>query len=251
MKSLSRVTVTSIDQIMTVSSLQGRHVRIKNRKYYGLSFCKSGKIDYTQGEKHAISTPDTAVFLPFGGTYELLGTETGEFPLINFSTNEPFCDAPTAIHLKHPESYLRDFFRMEELWCQPESHARLMSVMYDLLHRLSMEETSVSPLLSPAMRYLHEHLADPNLTNSILAAEAKISEVYFRRLFAEAYGVTPRQYILDLRIREACRLLAGNNVTVTSVAEACGFSCVYHFSRAFRNVTGLTPTEYAKSTEQY
>ncbi len=251
MKILSQITVTSIRNIMTVASHAGRYLQVQNRHSYGLSFCQSGQIDYVQNGKLVSSTPNRAVLLPMSGNYELFGVETGLFPLINFSCTEPFLDAVTAIELTNPESYRKDFERMSERWIYPESHARIMSILYDILQRLSREEKETSPLLAPAMHYLNEHLFDPDLTNSILATQSNISEVYFRRLFLAAYGMTPKQYILELRIRQARHLLEGNRQTVASVAESCGFSCVYHFSRAFKGVTGQTPTEYAKSTELY
>jgi len=251
MKKLSQIIVTSIQDIMTVPSHTGRYLQIKNRHSYGLSFCQSGQIDYVQNGNRISSIPTRAVLLPMSGNYELFGMETGMFPLINFECAETFLDTVTGIDLTNPESYRKDFERIQELWIYPENHARIMSILYDILQRLSREETEASPFLAPAVRYLNEHIFDCDLTNSVLAAKSNISEVYFRRLFLRAYGMTPKQYILQLRLRQAHRLLIGNRQTVSSVAESCGFSSVYHFSRAFKEATGLTPTEYAKSTELY
>ena len=52
---------------------------------------------------------------------------------------------------------------------------------------------------------------------------------------------------MDLRIKVARQMLGGSYASVTEVAEQCGFSGVYHFCRAFRAATGMTPTEYTRS----
>lgn len=251
MKTLSQITVTTIHGGLMVSSNRGRYLKMKSRHSYAISFCKSGQIDYLQNGIRIASTPEYAVLLPKNATYELFGVEDGIFPLINFDTLIPFADAITAIPLTNAESYYKDLERICELWLYPEKHAKVMSLLYDILQRLSMESNEASPLLTPALRYLDEHIFDPNLRNSILAKQANISEIYFRRLFYQAYGMTPKQYILELRLRQARHLLAGNRQTVSSIAESCGFSSVYHFSRAFKDATGISPAEYAKRTELY
>lgn len=58
--------------------------------------------------------------------------------------------------------------------------------------------------------------------------------------------MTPRQYILELRIKHAKELLIGDVIAINRVAELCGFSGVYHFYRTFRQMTGQTPTDYRR-----
>jgi len=96
-----------------------------------------------------------------------------------------------------------------------------------------------------------EHFDDAALSNEILASQSGISEIYFRRLFKEMFGTTPKQYILELRIKKACKLLMESSSNISEIAEACGFSSVYHFCRAFKSITSLTPTEYSKQNQDY
>jgi AraC-like DNA-binding protein len=51
-------------------------------------------------------------------------------------------------------------------------------------------------------------------------------------------------------MRRAKQLLTDGMLTVSAIAEQCGFSSVYHFSRAFKQTTGLSPTAYAKQNHQ-
>ena len=249
----NQMTVIHVESISTVSSMQGKRVTICERPSYGLSFCMGdGCIVYRHGDRQYVSDHAHAILLPKGESYRLIGTETGDFPLVNFKCAAS--DPPlgfTVCRLQNPESYLRTFKKMKTLYLQEGNRARIMSLLYEMLARLSQESiTPTKRILMPAMQYLSEHLDDPMLNNFTLAAQAKISEVYFRRLFREAYGVTPKQYVLDMRIRQAKALLSENASSVTAIAETCGFSSVYYFCRAFKDQTGQTPTEYAKSTQR-
>ena len=57
------------------------------------------------------------------------------------------------------------------------------------------------------------------------------------------YGVGQAR-ILDIRIGKAKQLLADGTQKISAVSEACGFSNPYHFCRAFKQRTGLTPSQY-------
>ena len=89
------------------------------------------------------------------------------------------------------------------------------------------------------------------LSKAALAKKAGISEVYLRKLFLTYYKITPKQYILDIRLSKAKQLLVDTAFTVTDIARECGFASLYHFCRCFKKKTGTTPTEYAKNNRIY
>lgn len=246
---LSDITVTDIESVFTVHSTRGRRLDMKDRKNYGLSFCTGGRIDYIKDGKRTVSDSSCAVILPKGTDYLLLGTETGDFPLINFEVLEPFTSDLICIRLRNPESYMRDLERMNELCASGQNRAKLMSLMYGILERLSAETDRTHPAISRSISYFSSNIGDPSLSIADAAAHAEISEVYLRKLFVSELGYTPKQYVMELRLRRARHMLAEKAETVTSVAESCGFSSVYHFCRAFKKSTGMTPSEYARLSE--
>ena len=79
-----------------------------------------------------------------------------------------------------------------------------------------------------------------------LAEQCNMSQTYFRRLFHDLYGVSPKQYILSVRLRWAKTMLKSTGDSVTEIAKSCGFDNVYYFSRAFRIHEGVSPSEYRK-----
>lgn len=86
--------------------------------------------------------------------------------------------------------------------------------------------------------------ASPELDLSAVAKELGISVDGFRKRFARRMGVPPGQYRTRLIIDRACELLLEGNLTNRSVAQRLGFSDEFHFSRRFKQVTGVTPTEF-------
>lgn len=247
MSSISNIVITKINEIRDVYFPKEDIRSVTNRPNYGLSFCQSGKIVYRYGEKQFVSDPSHAVLHPMGGCYKIYGSETGYFPLVDFSCTEDFeAKDIMMFSLRNPESYLKDYEKLKQLMLFPQNNLRMMEIMYQILNRLFMEGTGEKDILEPAMIYLEENYMDPTLTNAILAEKAFISETYFLRLFRKRFGVSPRKYLCDIRIRKAKQLLIGTNYTISSVAQDCGFSDITHFSRAFRGMTGETPMQYRK-----
>ena len=250
MNIINKITVTDIKELLTVLSPKGRNEAIKNRKSYGLSFCAEGKITYEIDGKQAVSDENHAVILPKGQSYSLRGDKTGKFPVINFDCKEFLCDEVISLSIQSADTYIKDFEKMKALSLFEENRAKMMSVFYNMLHRLSTE-SSVHNVILPAIKYIERNYQNPKLSNAELAEKCNISEVYFRKIFTQAYKTTPKQFILEIRINKAKQLLSDGFLNICAVAEECGFSNQYHFCRLFKEKTGLTPTEYMKQNRIY
>jgi AraC family L-rhamnose operon transcriptional activator RhaR/AraC family L-rhamnose operon regulatory protein RhaS len=77
-----------------------------------------------------------------------------------------------------------------------------------------------------------------------LAAIANCSVNTLLRLFKQATGRTPMDYLLHLRLSEAARLLRASDMTITQIAYQVGFTDSSYFSRQFKKQTGWTPLDY-------
>lgn len=242
---LNQMTVLDVKQIFTVFSPAGRRETIENRRTYGLSFCQEGQITYLHQGKQVVSDCSHAVILPQGETYSLRGDRTGVFPVINFTCTGLPGHTFLSLPVSNPAVCLREFEKLRALSLFEDRRAEKLSVFYHLLDLLSAQNFPCETL-RPAIRYLEEHYQEPELTNEILARECAVSGVYFRRLFVRHYRMTPRQYLIDLRLNRAKQLLAENALKIGAVAQQCGFSNPYHFCRLFKEKTALTPTEYRR-----
>lgn len=248
MFTFDQVVVTSVDGVATVYSEKNRVLNMVDRPWWGLSFCIDGKITYTHKGVDYVSDQSCAVILPKGASYRLFGSETGRFPLINFQCKGLSLDAPLLIPLANPDGYLASFETLERGMLFPNAHTKAMSILYDLFYRLSGEQTEQG-ILFPALQFLQNHFADSDISNPLLAQKCGISEVYFRQLFTKQLGIGPKQYVLDLRLGSAKQLLSNTLLSIEAVGEACGFPNPYHFSRTFKNATGLTPSAYRRKNK--
>ncbi|TCO92482.1 AraC family transcriptional regulator [Chthoniobacter flavus] len=112
-----------------------------------------------------------------------------------------------------------------------------------------VEQVRVAPAatkqLARAVRRLHDDYASP-LTTGQLAQLAGLSPSQFERTFRKAFGASPRQYLLRVRVEAASRKLADTDKTIAAVAVECGFYDHAHFTRSFHAVTGISPSRYRR-----
>jgi AraC-like DNA-binding protein len=97
--------------------------------------------------------------------------------------------------------------------------------------------------LLPVVRAIHEHLSKP-LRRGQLASLAGISERTFSRYFRQKMGKTLPQFVNELRVGRARRLLAESDLAVTQIAAECGFRNLSNFNSQFREIAGVTPMQY-------
>ncbi|MGE5801742.1 MAG: AraC family transcriptional regulator [Gemmatimonadota bacterium] len=91
-------------------------------------------------------------------------------------------------------------------------------------------------------------LPDRDWSLSVLARESRISPYHFLRTFERLTGVTPHQYVLRARLREAATRLVTEPRKIIDVALDSGFGDVSNFNRAFRAEFGVSPRVYQRGT---
>lgn len=239
---LQDIVITSINKVHTVYSPKGRFEKMTNREYYGLSFCIDGQITYTQNGQEYISTKGAAVILPKGQSYLIRGDKTGYFPVINFDCKDFLCDTITIIPIQNEELLINDYERIKIIAGYNENKMKMFSIFYDILHKINSNNVPQELLI--AIKHIRNNYSSPELTNLSISKELNISEVYFRKLFVKHFNISPKQFILDYRIQKAKQLLSEGVLKISIISTMCGFTSQYHFSRIFKQHTGLTPTEY-------
>jgi AraC-like DNA-binding protein len=102
-------------------------------------------------------------------------------------------------------------------------------------------------LIEPAMRHIESQIPRA-VSNVTLAAMCHRSRSHFIRMFQQAVGMTPKQYVLERRIAWAAERLAQSTESIEAIAGVCGFQNRFYFTRAFARVMGLPPARYRKMT---
>ncbi|MFZ5637922.1 MAG: helix-turn-helix domain-containing protein [Pseudomonadota bacterium] len=100
--------------------------------------------------------------------------------------------------------------------------------------------------LARARERLHDDCAHPPRIEE-LARIAGVHPVAFARTFRRRYGRSPGEYLRECRLERAATLLRDRRRTLTDIAMQSGFVDASHFSRAFRQAFGCTPTEYRRA----
>lgn len=250
---LSDMVIKNIQYFISIPLNRNDTKQIVNRTSMGLIFVSSGKLYYDINGKRYVSDPEHALILPQYGTYHITCVEKSESLLINFLTDPPLeIGDIISFNLGSHHGYIKYFRELDKLWTfkKPSYKLRCMAGLYDMLGRLNETKTSSYipnykyELIKPCIEYLEAHYNDPDLSNEQLAGKSNISTVYFRKIFTEKYGVPPMKYVRTKRIEKAQDMLRGRHSSITDIAMATGYKSFSHFSRAFKKVTGYTPSEY-------
>lgn len=97
--------------------------------------------------------------------------------------------------------------------------------------------------LADVLSYLESNLDRP-VTSQELMEMTNMSSSTLNRHFNEATGLSPIEFHIQRRIEYASRLLRYSTLTISEIAEATGFEDANYFSRQFRRVVGVSPTQY-------
>ena len=103
-------------------------------------------------------------------------------------------------------------------------------------------------ILLEAERYIDAHIDEP-LTMERIAAASGMSASLLNRLFKQYTGFGVIGCLRRARIRSACRMIRETDYNFTQIAEKTGFQSIHYFSRTFKQIEGMTPTEYAISVK--
>ncbi|MDR0928774.1 MAG: AraC family transcriptional regulator [Oscillospiraceae bacterium] len=94
-----------------------------------------------------------------------------------------------------------------------------------------------------ALTYIANNFATP-LTIGDIAAHVGVCRSRLYRAFEEQLNTSPAQYLTQFRMRQACALLGATDLSVKAVAYSVGYEDPLHFSRRFKEVIGVSPSEY-------
>ena len=106
------------------------------------------------------------------------------------------------------------------------------------------------PQLTPkrlrlALDYIHSHL-HTDIALADIADVVGVSQYHFARLFKNAVGQAPHQYLISQRIEEAKRLLQTSDLSIGEIAYTLGFDSHSRFTTHFRRRLGISPSEFRK-----
>lgn len=142
--------------------------------------------------------------------------------------------------------------RMKEPYFENICQNLLEAIIWHIIRR-----TKVQIIASPSMKstkecrfieqYLNEHFKE-DISLQTLSELTYLNKYYLVHTFKNYKGISPINYLIQIRIDEAKHLLETTNYTIAKIAAQVGFSSQSYFSQIFRKATGHTPNEYRKET---
>lgn len=128
---------------------------------------------------------------------------------------------------------------------RPGYQYRVAGYFYEIFAELQnpkQQRENLNPTLRQAIGWMQAHYQDSEATIELAAEELNISGTYLRRIFHNALGKSPKQYLNELRMEQAKRLLNAGYDSVEAVAEKAGFRDGKNFATAFKKKFGYPPS---------
>lgn len=250
-KALSNLVITRIVRVLSVH--HGRpHWECREREHWAIVVRESGKaLFYTQTQTF-LSSPDTVLIIPQGVAYSFDVTEPGSYILLEFDAEQcgtdifsfPIGNAEKILKILHRMDYNNiighPYYALEQIH---GTYEILLTMLRD--SRLLYVQKDKARVIENTADYIAKHYTS-DLSNADLAKRAGISEVYFRKLFTEIVGSSPITYLHKVRLAEASKLLQTDELPLSEIATAVGYSNLYHFSAMFKKYMGMPPSKYAR-----
>lgn len=183
------------------------------------------------------------LYIPSGTGYEVEYSDT-DMIAIHFAACS-YAAGVEVMRFSDTAYFYSRFMEILHSWQTTGSVYLVNALVYRLLDdmrrnagRVEREDTAFS-LCVAAIR---ERIADPLLSVADICARYSVSEATLRRKFHRYFALSPKQYILQLRLSLALRLLTESTKTVAEVGVACGFSDEKYFSRVVKAAFGEAPS---------
>ncbi len=254
---------------LCMTELETRHSVFESKHYYdagagcphsGFVYIVCGRLTVKNGSKTLLLQTGDLFYIPEGIRYTAVWQGKPNIDYYTFNIVSGSYDSSLAAggfamqkleQLSLPETGVRfaEIFRLIGSEGRSEK-IRGLSLFYDFyadaltLLRPAVPE-KYSPVLIKAIDYIEAHYAE-NFGVSELAAACFISESRLHHLFTEKLGRTPVGYRNEIRAMQAAHLLRTTSLLIEEISAAVGFHSPAYFREAFKDQTGMRPTEYRK-----
>ena len=141
-------------------------------------------------------------------------------------------------------------------WNPNQQYRPFLDSLYETLQQFILyritENSYYDPQVTVLVRTMEASFTDPDLSIEQILQQGDYCPNHLRRIFTKTTGCSPVEYLINLRIDHAKKLLRQNeflHFTVTQIAQQCGFDDISYFSRLFKKKVGISPMLYMAQTQ--
>lgn len=234
-------------QILTIDRYKHRNGLddVGGRPFAALSFRTGGFSEFEVMNKKFTVAKGDVLFLPANVPYKVRNLDS-ESIVIHMSE----CNYHEAeyISLSCGAAIELSFNRLLDAWTESRSpigaKARIYSILEKMGSEIKNDEVDISVM--NCVRFMEERLSDPELDINDVCRHGYVSISGLRRSFIRHFGLSPGQYLINMRMNKALDLLSDGNLSIKEVAISCGFSDEKYFSRSFKSRYGYPPSQLRK-----
>jgi len=215
------------------------------RTYYLIHYVHRGCGIFVQGGMtHRVQAGDMFVIRPLEETYyEADGKDPWEYSWIGFTAKTLPLDLPAVVELYQAGEIFDAMRRCREY--EGGRSAYLSAKLWELFAALLEGRKKAPGHVEKALTLMRSEYMN-GITILDIASRLNLDRSYFSTLFRESMGVAPQQYLNDLRMENAARLMAEYAQPPTIAALSTGYTDIYNFSRMFKKHYGVSPREYIR-----
>lgn len=158
----------------------------------------------------------------------------------------PYCfnSAPLEPDIRALFAQVREHEEALELQISARVYALVLRALQSPLMETAREMGGPGhALVSRTRTYIDDHLCE-EITLERLSTQAQINKYYLCRLFRTYLGMAPMHYVLRRKILLSQKMLENSDLTVSAIASTLHFSDQSHFSKTFKQLIGLSPSQY-------
>ena len=250
------ITVTETEYIYHMKRPQGFTFTKGEQDYHLVALILDGSAKYRMNKKSFTAQKGDVVFFRKGAHYnaKVTSTEQWEHIAIAFRTDGNMDAFPPdgVLQVSHSNRFKELFRQAYEVWseCGIGYKIQTKGIIHQILFSLMQENvtqligtSSALQAMKTASDYVEQNYRS-KITVEELATLSGYSPSHFARVFTKVYDTSPIQYVNQIRIMHAKNLLRTGQYTIAQIAQECGFSNVYYFSRCFKQITGTTPAKW-------
>ncbi len=238
----------------------GHHMHREHHNDDLLILCTEGEAFLSIEDEPCVVKAGDLVLLPAGAAHRYTAVPENPWTIhwvhyagplaVDFRQHMGFTDGVRILHPGRQPRLLVDFnglLSVRQTGFRTPGLVHVANRLRQLLAAipLSIGESGQSqqPDLDIIHNFMREHL-DERISLGQLADLTGLSATHFATRYRELTGVSPIQHFLHLKVEQACQMLDTTDLSFTQISSHLGYDDNYYFSRLFKKVMGLSPTDY-------